>query len=73
MVYDYLPLDLFVFVEGEEGVSEAVRSPAFNVTLTKVRQPAEKKAADDRNAASEMHVGGLGLTLVAVATFMSLF
>ncbi|RKL44965.1 hypothetical protein BFJ72_g3615 [Fusarium proliferatum] len=73
MVYDYLPLDLFVFVEGEEGVSEAVKSPAFNVTLTKVRQPAEKKAADDRNAAGEMRVGGLGLTLVAVATFMSLF
>ncbi|CVK91435.1 uncharacterized protein FMAN_09542 [Fusarium mangiferae] len=73
MVYDYLPLDLFVFVEGEEGVSEAVKSPAFNVTLTKVRQPAEKKAADDRNAAGEMRVGGLGLSLVAVATFMSLF
>ncbi|KAF4501056.1 UPF0214 yfeW [Fusarium agapanthi] len=57
MVYDYLPLDLSVFVEGEDGV----------------RQPAEKKAADDRSATSEMRVGGLGLTLVAVATFMSLF
>ncbi|KAF5982900.1 UPF0214 yfeW [Fusarium coicis] len=73
MVYDYLPLDLFVFIEGEEGVSEAVKSPAFNVTLTKVRQPAEKKAADDRNAVGEMRVGGLGLTLVAVVTFTSLF
>ncbi|RBQ64674.1 hypothetical protein FVER14953_01651 [Fusarium verticillioides] len=73
MVYDYLPLDLFVFVEGEGGVSEAVKSPAFNVTLTKVRQPAEKKAADDKSAADEMRVGGLGLTLVTLATFMSLF
>ncbi|KAL3600034.1 hypothetical protein FPOAC2_04263 [Fusarium poae] len=36
MVYNYLPLDLFVFVEGEDGVSEAVKSPAFNITLTKI-------------------------------------
>lgn len=34
-VYNYLSLDEFVFVEGEDGV-EAVRCPGFNVTLTKV-------------------------------------
>ncbi|KAJ4251027.1 hypothetical protein NW762_011677 [Fusarium torreyae] len=73
-VYDYLPLDLFVFTEGEEGVSESVRNPAFNATLTKVRQPAEKKAEGEKNAAGEMErVGALGLALVAAATVMSLF
>ncbi|KAM5346190.1 hypothetical protein ACJ41O_009195 [Fusarium nematophilum] len=54
-VYDFLPLDQFVFVEGDEGVSSAVRSPAFNVTLTKVREPAEKKAT---NAAGARGVNG---------------
>lgn len=76
MVYDYLPLDLFVFTEGEDGVSESVKSPAFNVTLTKVRQPAQKKATGegDRNAAGEMgRFGVLGLALAAAATLMSTF
>ncbi|KAF4446898.1 UPF0214 protein yfeW [Fusarium austroafricanum] len=74
MVYDYLPLDLFVFQEGEEGASEAVRSPGFNVTLTKVRQPAEKKAEGAKNAAGEIErVGVLGFALVAAATLMSFF
>ncbi|WZH49387.1 beta-lactamase/transpeptidase-like protein [Fusarium acuminatum] len=76
MVYDYLPLDLFVFTEGEDGVSESVKSPAFNVTLTKVRQPAQKKATGegDRNAAGEMgRFGVLGFALAAAATLMSTF
>ncbi|KAF5676153.1 UPF0214 yfeW [Fusarium heterosporum] len=76
MVYDYLPLDLFVFTEGEDGASETVKSPAFNVTLTKVRQPAQKKAEGEgnRNAAVEMErIGVLGLALIATATLMSMF
>ncbi|KAM0186358.1 hypothetical protein ACHAPI_011711 [Fusarium lateritium] len=76
MVYDYLPLDLFVFTEGEDGISESVKSPAFNVTLTKVRQPAQKKATGegDRNAAGEMgRFGVLGFALAAAATLMSTF
>ncbi|KAF4471353.1 UPF0214 yfeW [Fusarium albosuccineum] len=43
-VYNFLGLDEFVFVAGDdEGLSTAVKNPAFNVTLTKVRGPAEKK------------------------------
>ncbi|KAF5024368.1 hypothetical protein F66182_3555 [Fusarium sp. NRRL 66182] len=73
-VYGYLPLDLFVFEEGDDGISEAVRSPAFNVTLTKVRQPAEKKAEDVSNAAGEMErLGVAGVALVVMAGLMSVF
>lgn len=76
MVYDYLPLDLFVFGEGEDGVSESVKSPAFNITLTKVRQPAEKKTtgAGHANAAGKAErLGVTGLVLFVMALIMSLF
>ncbi|KAF4983710.1 hypothetical protein FZEAL_926 [Fusarium zealandicum] len=71
-VYNFHPLDLFVFAEGDEGMSEAVTNPGFNVTLTKVREPAEKKAV---NAAGETRSvnAALGLVLAVSATLMTLF
>lgn len=36
MVYNYLSLDEFVFVSGDKGEIKSVRSPGFNVTMTKV-------------------------------------
>ncbi|XEV04500.1 hypothetical protein FSHL1_009787 [Fusarium sambucinum] len=76
MVYNYLPLDLFVFVEGEDGASEAVKSPAFNITLTKVRQPAEKKTTGEgeTNAAGERERFGVaGFAVFVMVAMMNLF
>ncbi|KAJ4139707.1 hypothetical protein NW768_001050 [Fusarium equiseti] len=68
MVYNYLPLDLFVFMEGEDGV-EAVKSPAFNITLTKVREPAEKKSGEGQTSGvpERKRFGVIGLSVVLAA------
>ena len=72
MVYNYLPLDLFVFMEGEDGI-EAVKSPAFNITLTKVREPAEKKSAEGQTSgvAERERFGVMGFAVV-MAVFVIL-
>ncbi|KAJ4152346.1 hypothetical protein NW754_004139 [Fusarium falciforme] len=72
-VYDFLPLDEFVFIEGDEGVSTAVRNPAFNVTLTKVREPGAKKAATNAAGQTRELNAALGLGLAVLAAFMSMF
>ncbi|KAM0420410.1 hypothetical protein ACHAPT_011831 [Fusarium lateritium] len=70
-IYDFLPLDQFVFVEGDEGVSTAVRNPAFNVTLTKVREPGAKKATNAAAGQRDVNVAlGLGLAVLTVLTSM---
>jgi hypothetical protein len=72
MVYNYLPLDLFVFMDGEDG-GKTVKSPAFNITLTKVREPAEKKSAEGQTSgvAERERFGVVGLSVV-LAVFMIL-
>ncbi|KAI8721598.1 Beta-lactamase domain-containing protein [Fusarium sp. LHS14.1] len=72
-VYDFLPLDEFVFIEGDEGVSTAVRNPAFNVTLTKVREPGSKKATTNAAGQTREVNAALGLGLAVLAAFMSMF
>lgn len=72
-VYDFLPLDEFVFIEGDEGVSTAVRNPAFNVTLTKVHEPGAKKAAPNAAGGSRDLNATLGIGLVVLTAFMSMF
>lgn len=72
MVYNYLPLDLFVFMSSEDGV-ESVKSPAFNITLTKVREPAEKKSGEGvtNGASGKERFGVIGLSVV-LAVFVIL-
>lgn len=69
--YNFLSLDEFVFVEGEQGDSASVRNPAFNVTLSKVRQPAEKKTP--ASAASRVSSGNVACGMAALTVLMSLF
>lgn len=68
--YDFLSLDEFVFVQSE-GEAKTVKSPAFNITLTKVHPAPEKKTSAASVAAGAP--GALGVALVASLVLASLF
>ncbi|KAH7157346.1 beta-lactamase/transpeptidase-like protein [Dactylonectria estremocensis] len=69
--YNFLSLDEFVFTESE-GEAQTVKSPAFNVTLSKVH-PAPEKKTSAGSVAAGAPAGVLGAALMALSVLVSLF
>lgn len=72
--YDFLSLDEFLFAQSDDE-AQSVESPAFNVTLSKVRAAPEKKTTPPTNAGARVGASAMAGAF-GVATFaamMSLF